>query len=135
MTTMRLLYQAEHLYDAQMVHNLLQQHGLHGWIEGAALIGAVGELPANNLVRVVVANSDYEAARQLLNDWQNAQFELPNPAEATDTINTTKATHEAFLHAKSNEKTEFSSIHATVWVGIILITIGMTLHFVKQVLL
>lgn len=129
---MRLLYQAEHLYDAQMVHNLLQQHDLHGWIEGAALIGAVGELPANNLVRVVVVESDYKAARQLLDDWQNARFELPNPAEATDTINTTKTTHEALLHAKSNGKTEFSNIHAIVWIGIVLIAIGMALHFVKQ---
>lgn len=74
---MRLLYRAEHLFDAQMVQNLLQQHGLRGWVEGAALTGAAGELPVHDVVRVMVHDDDCAAAQALLRDWESGSFTLP----------------------------------------------------------
>lgn len=60
-----------------MVLNLLQQHGLRGWVEGAALTGAAGELPVHDVVRVMVHNDDCEAAQALLRDWESGSFTLP----------------------------------------------------------
>lgn len=74
---MRLLYRAQHIFDAQMVLNLLQQHGLRGWVEGAALTGAAGELPVHDVVRVMVHNDDCAAAQKLLRDWESGSFTLP----------------------------------------------------------
>lgn len=73
---MRLLYRAQHLFDAQMVLNLLQQHGLRGWVEGAALTGAAGDLPLHDIVRVMVHDDDCAAAQTLLRDWESGSFNL-----------------------------------------------------------
>lgn len=86
-----MLYQAQHLFDAQMVLNLMEQEGLRGWIEGAALIGAAGELPVHDVVRVVVHDADYEHARALVDAWEaggieDGGIEWYEPSEGVERI-------------------------------------------------
>ena len=61
-----------------MVLNLLQQQGVTGRVEGEYLQGAVGQLPASGLVRVVVDEADAARARAIV-----AAFEAAQPAEPT----------------------------------------------------
>lgn len=77
---MRTLYQAASAIEAHMLLDLLKQQGLSAEIHGEHLQGAIGELPAAGLVRLVVDEPDYAAARELIERWEAEQ-----PAEATRT--------------------------------------------------
>jgi hypothetical protein len=77
---MRTVYQAASVIEAHMLLDLLKQQGLSAEIHGEHLQGAIGELPAAGLVRLVVDEHDYAAARELIERWEVAQ-----PAEVTKT--------------------------------------------------
>jgi hypothetical protein len=51
---MRCVYEAENLVDAQLVRDALEAGGIPAFVSGAHLAGAVGELPALGLMRVLV---------------------------------------------------------------------------------
>lgn len=58
-----------------MVLNLLENQGIHGVVHGEYLPGAMGELPANNMVRVMVDEQDYSTAGKIIKDWESSQVE------------------------------------------------------------
>ncbi len=62
-----------------MVLHLLQQQGLQGRVDGEYLQGGVGELPAAGLVRVVVDEADYDAARAVVTAFEAAQPATTTP--------------------------------------------------------
>lgn len=66
-----------------MILNLIEMHGITGRIEGEYLQGGIGELQAMGLVRVLVADEDYAAARQIIEDWEAIQppADEPKPEE------------------------------------------------------
>lgn len=70
---MRTVYEAANTLEAHMLLDLLQQQGFDARIEGAALQGAAGELPAGGLVRVVVADEQVFAARAFVKRWDAQQ--------------------------------------------------------------
>ena len=70
---MKTLYQASNALEAHMILNLLEIEGISGRIDGEFLQGGVGELPAAGLVRVMVAEEDYQAAKEIVNRWEAAQ--------------------------------------------------------------
>lgn len=78
---MKSVYEASSGLDAHMILNLLEQRGIEGRIEGEYLQGGIGELQAMGLVRVLVAEEDYETARQIVGEWEAAQ----PPAEESGT--------------------------------------------------
>jgi hypothetical protein len=59
---MRIVYRAENIIDANLVKNALALEGIDAFVSGEYLTGAIGELPAWNLVAVMVADSDVERA-------------------------------------------------------------------------
>lgn len=67
------VFEAANLVEAHMVQDLLRQQGLSARIEGEYLQGAMGELPARGLVRVVVEEVDAAAARQAIAEFEAAQ--------------------------------------------------------------
>jgi len=73
---MKSVFEASNAVEAHMVMHLLRQQGVAGRVEGEYLTGALGELPAAGLVRVVVEPADYDAARAIV-----AAFEAAQPAE------------------------------------------------------
>ncbi len=73
---MKSVFEASNTVEAHMVLHLLRQHGLAGQVQGEYLTGAMGDLPVAGLVRVVVDEPDYEAARAVV-----AAFEAEQPAE------------------------------------------------------
>jgi len=75
---MTTVFEAAHAVEAHMVLNLLQQQGVAGRIEGEYLQGAIGQLPARGLVRVVVDAEDLASAQAIV-----AAFEAEQPSDAT----------------------------------------------------
>lgn len=56
-----------------MILNLLEQTGVSARIDGEYLQGGVGELQAIGLVRVMIEESDYPEAKQIIQEWDAKQ--------------------------------------------------------------
>lgn len=76
---MKCAYEAANGVEAHMIANLLEQHSIASRIDGEYLAGAVGELPASGLVRVMVDERQYEKARQIIREWE---AKSPPPSQA-----------------------------------------------------
>lgn len=71
---MPTVFEAANLVEAHMVQDLLRQQGLtSARVEGEYLQGAMGELPARGLLRVVVDEAEATAARRLIAEFEAAQ--------------------------------------------------------------
>lgn len=70
---MKTLYQAANSLEAHMIVHMLEQQGIKGRVDGEYLQGGVGELPAAGLVRVVVPEEDYTAAKAIVDRWDASQ--------------------------------------------------------------
>lgn len=79
---MKTLYESSNALEAHMLHDLLQQEGIASRVDGAYLQGAVGELPASGLVRLVVEDDDYDRARAVIRRWEATEVSNPTPAPA-----------------------------------------------------
>lgn len=59
---MKIVYRAENIVDANLVKAALAAEGILAFVAGEYLTGALGELPARDLVAVMVADIDVERA-------------------------------------------------------------------------
>lgn len=69
---MRSIYEPAHSIEANLVVGLLHQIGIKAHIAGEYLQGGAGELPAFGVMQIIVEDKDAEAARQLIEEWNNA---------------------------------------------------------------
>ena len=67
---MKKVYDARHAIDAHMMQDLLRQQNIVANIEGEYLTSGIGELPATGLVRVMVAPADFDAASEIVRNWE-----------------------------------------------------------------
>ena len=67
---MKCVFEAPNTLDAYMIFNLLLQEGIQGRVDGEYLAGGIGELQAINLVRVMVAEDDYDQAIKIIREWE-----------------------------------------------------------------
>ena len=74
---MKQVYTPSSAAEAHMLAHLLDQNGIQAHVHGEQLQGAMGDLPAGNLVQLLVGDEDYERARDLLMRWERAS----GPAE------------------------------------------------------
>lgn len=72
---MKYLYEAPNTVEAHMVQNMLEQVNITSRIDGDYLQGGVGELPAAGLIRIMVEESDYESAKEVIADWESSQIQ------------------------------------------------------------
>jgi len=71
---MRLVYLAAGRVDVQIVHDLLTAAGIDTVVTGLSLLGALGELPADTLPRILVTDErEYLAARTLVEAFNRQQ--------------------------------------------------------------
>jgi len=68
---MIVVYEADNLIEAHMLRGLLEQRGLRVNISGEYLLGAMGDLPARGLVRVLVPGEDWDRARQVVHEFED----------------------------------------------------------------
>ena len=66
---MRIVYHAGNSLEAHMVKDVLALAGIEAYVAGDYLQGGVGTLPALDLVKVLVADADYAAARRMVGEW------------------------------------------------------------------
>jgi len=59
---MRIAYRAESLIDAHLVKDALERADIPAFVSGEYLTGGIGQLPALDLVTVMVAEPDFERA-------------------------------------------------------------------------
>ena len=71
---MKTVLHALDALEANMIKGLLESEGIACSILGEYLQGAIGELPVNGLIRVVVDETDYEAASTIIESWREAKF-------------------------------------------------------------
>jgi len=69
---MRSVYEPSGAIQAHVLQDVLRQHGIASHVQGEHLQGAIGELPAGNLVRLLVADGDFAAARRAVEEWERA---------------------------------------------------------------
>lgn len=60
-----------------MLQDLLKQRGISARLEGAGLQSGIGELPAIGLVRLLVADDDFHAARAIIEEWDKTTVSDP----------------------------------------------------------
>ena len=71
---MKTVLHALNSIEANMIKGLLESEGIDSQVLGEYLQGAIGELPPCGLIRVVVDESDYENANEIINNWREAKF-------------------------------------------------------------
>lgn len=76
---MQTLYQPANAIEGHMLADLLRQQGIDATVLGEHLQGAVGELPAAGLVRLMVAEEDHSRAREIIERWEATAVDDPAP--------------------------------------------------------
>ncbi|WP_419811280.1 DUF2007 domain-containing protein [Bacterioplanoides sp.] len=80
---MKCVYNAADMLEAHVLVGLLQQHKISAFIEGEYLTGGLGDLAANNYVRVMVNDDDFEQGRLIVQQYDDAnrrdETPLPEP--------------------------------------------------------
>ena len=71
---MKTVLHALNSIEANIIKGLLESEGITSQVVGEYLQGAIGELPTNDLIRVVVDESDYDNARSIIENWRAANF-------------------------------------------------------------
>lgn len=74
---MRTVCEPSNSLEGHMLQDLLKQRGISARLDGAGLQSGVGELPAIGLIRLLVADDDYQAARAVIEEWEKAA--VPDP--------------------------------------------------------
>ncbi len=74
---MKTLYEAASGLEAHMLADVLKQEGIAAQVMGGFLPGALGELPAAGLVRLVVEEEDFDRARAVIDRWESTQVNEP----------------------------------------------------------
>ena len=60
--------------EAHLIKGLLRNEGISSVILGEYLQGGVGELPTNDLIRVIVDDVDYDRAVNVIDNWKQAKL-------------------------------------------------------------
>lgn len=76
---MKTVFEPSNSLEGYMLQDLLKQRGIDSRLDGAHLQGGVGELPASGLVRLVVSEEDFRAARAVIDDWESTNVTDPIP--------------------------------------------------------
>ena len=83
---MRIVYHAENIIDANLVKAALEHEQVVAFISGEYLTGAIGELPAWNLVAVMVAEHDVERALPVVREVDEHLRRHREPADLPDRL-------------------------------------------------
>ncbi len=60
-------------FEAHMIRNLLEQNDIFVRIDGEFLQGGIGGIQASNIVRVMVGETEYARAKEIITQWEAEQ--------------------------------------------------------------
>ncbi len=69
---MQIVYTADNDAEAHMMAHMLEREDIPAHIQGTFLSGGLGELPASNLVQIMVADDHVEHAREIIEQWETS---------------------------------------------------------------
>ena len=86
MGLVKIVYRAENIIDANLVKGALEQAGVQSFVAGEYLTGAIGQLPAWDLVLVMVSEADIERAAPIVESVDQALRHARTSGDAVDLI-------------------------------------------------
>lgn len=85
------VYQAQSSIDANIIQDILSIEGISSHVMGGYLEGGVGELQPYGLIRVMADEKDFQAAKIIIEQWQNEKPELEATEQSVETTDTPSA--------------------------------------------
>jgi hypothetical protein len=78
---MQIIYHAANLTDAHLLRQLLEDVGIPVHLNGEYLQGALGEVPANSPILLMVPDEHVQTARAMVLDWERATPQYDEASE------------------------------------------------------
>jgi hypothetical protein len=73
---MKLVYRASDINEAHIVSGMLHANGIDSHVGGYYLQGGIGELAAQGIANVQVADEDFESARSIIEEYEKASAKI-----------------------------------------------------------
>lgn len=83
---MQRIHEPADLMEAQMLMSMLRSEGIKVYLQGADLVGGMGELPALGLLGLMVDDEDAQRAQALIASYQQATPVVEGAIEAPDRV-------------------------------------------------
>lgn len=83
---MQRIHEPADLLEAQMLISMLRSEGIEVHLQGADLVGGMGELPALGLLGLMVEDQDAQRAQQLIASYQQATPVLEGATETEPVV-------------------------------------------------
>lgn len=74
--TMISVYRSGDYFEAQLLTGLMEQEGLQVFLQGAALQGGLGDLPAMGHLSITVNDADQQRAEEIIVAYENGDYSL-----------------------------------------------------------
>ena len=73
---MKSVYRGSDYFEAQLLTGMMEQAGLQVFLQGAALQGAMGEVPAMGHLSIIVNDADQERAVEIIDAYERGDYSL-----------------------------------------------------------
>jgi hypothetical protein len=70
------VYRGSDYFEAQLVKGLMEQQGLQVFLQGAALQGGMGDLPALGHLSITVNDADQQRAEEIIAAYEAGDYSL-----------------------------------------------------------
>ena len=70
------VYRGSDYFEAQLLKGLLEQQGLQVFLQGAALQGGMGDLPALGHLSITVNDADQQRAEEIIAAYEAGDYSL-----------------------------------------------------------
>ena len=70
------VYRGSDYFEAQLLTGLMEQEGLRVFLQGAALQGGMGDLPALGHLSITVNDADQARAEEIIVAYENGDYSL-----------------------------------------------------------
>ena len=77
------VFRGSNYVEAQLLLGLLQQQGITAFLQGAALQGGLGEVPAVGYLSILVEDTDQIAAQRLLAAYERGELAIDDDQDVT----------------------------------------------------
>lgn len=75
-SSMISVYRGSDYFEAQLLKGLMEQQGLQVFLQGAALQGGMGDLPALGYLSITVNDADQQRAEEIIAAYEAGDYSL-----------------------------------------------------------
>ena len=73
---MKSVYRGSDYFEAQLLKGIMEQAGLQVFLQGAALQGAMGEVPAMGHLSITVNDADQDSAVEIIGAYERGDYAI-----------------------------------------------------------